>query len=77
MMKFKVSASRTDVEHGIAPPMRQAVTLPAVIEMGARGADIIIYVCTPAFGPIRGIATSDKELKEAAKEIARRLNSDV
>ena len=76
-MKFNISTSRMDVEHNITPPMRQAVTLPATIEMGARGADVIIYICTPLFGPIRGVATSDRELKEIAKEITRKLDADV
>jgi hypothetical protein len=34
-------------EHGIAPPMGTAITIPIT---GAIG--VTIYVCTPAFGPV-------------------------
>lgn len=73
MMKFRVSgAGLNRVEHGIAPPMRSAITIPATVEMGARGVDVVVYVGTSAFGE-RGVPTSDRELLAIAREIADRL----
>ena len=72
-MKFTIDTSHAaDVEQGIAPPMRTAVTIPIVAEMGARGAEVVLYVATAAFGQ-PGVPTSDRELRAIAQAIIVRL----
>jgi hypothetical protein len=73
-MKFTLETDNiARVERAISPPMRNAITIPLVAESGARGMDVVIYVCTTAFGSIRGVQTSDRELQAIAAEIAARL----
>jgi deoxyribose-phosphate aldolase len=76
-MKFRVERGGLNrLEHSIAPPMRMVITIPVVAEMGARGADIIVYVCTSPFGQ-RGVETSSMELTAIAKEIADRIDLSI
>lgn len=75
-MTFTVDTSHVhEIERNLAPPMRQVITLPVVAQMGARGAEVIVYICTSPFGQ-RGVPTSDRELKAVTTEIAWRLARD-
>lgn len=57
-----------DVEHRIAPPMRQAITVPVTI--GA--SEIIVYIATTQF-PRRGLEITDAQLIELVGKIVERL----
>ena len=74
-MKLQVQTSGLKrIEHDIAPPMRHAITLPLTAEMGARGADVVLYISVPVFGPV---GTSMRELQAIADEIVERLKENV
>ena len=74
-MKLKASAAGLSrLEHGLAPPMRSAITIPVVAEAGARGMDVTIYVCVGSFQ--RGLPTSDNELRAIASEVFARLSKE-
>lgn len=76
-MVFDVQTGGLDrLERGISPPMQMAITIPVVAGLGARGAEVIVYVATSPFGQ-RGIGTSARELKAIASEVARRLQQEV
>jgi len=75
-MTFTIDDSHvTDIEHRIAPPLSMAITLPVTAQMGARGAEVVLYISTSAFGQ-RGVPTSARELQAIAAEIAQRLRED-
>lgn len=59
------------IERSIAPPMKKAVTLPALVD-GRRSA-IAVYVAATPFGP----DVADDELAAIASEIAWRINRRV
>lgn len=62
------------VEHGIRPPMAQVITVPITVQMGARGVEVILYICTSPFGQ-HGVPTSDRELKAITAEVVKRLKA--
>lgn len=62
---FSLNKNRLDVETRIAPPMKQAITVP--VKRDGKETGIIIYVCEGAFNPRNPVS------REMLEEVAARL----
>lgn len=63
-------AGLTCVERNIAPPMRDAVTIPMTVD----GRELIVYVCTSPFGDMN---SATRATPAHVVELARHLVSRV
>lgn len=69
-MIIELQASRMDVEHHIAPPLYQVVTLPVLIDGKPTAA--VVYVGTSAFGPQGEDGLTDEQVQAIAVAIGGR-----
>lgn len=69
-MNLRLQSNRLEVERGIAPPMKLAITLPVILDEANAG--VVVYVCV---SPFSSRPANKEQLTAIATELAQRINA--